>query len=102
MNRYLCLFLALVSIAAGAGCASAVNVEEERTALMAADRAWSETTKDPEKFAAYFADGGSIYPPGMPVVTGARGDSENIRGNDRSAWVFALVDADESRGRHER
>ena len=37
---------------------------------MAADRAWSETTKDPEKMAAYIADGGSVYAPGMPVVTG--------------------------------
>ena len=70
MNRYLCLFLGLVSIAAGAGCAPAVNVDEQRTALMAADRAWSETAKDADKFAAYFADGGSIYPPGMPVITG--------------------------------
>ena len=52
------------------GCAPTANVEQERAALMAADRAWSETTKDPEKMAAYFAEGGSIYPPGMPIVTG--------------------------------
>ena len=68
MSRCTWLFIALAAFAAG--CAPAANVEQERTALMAADRAWSETTKDPEKMAAYIADGGSVYPPGMPIVTG--------------------------------
>lgn len=71
MNRCLSLFIGLVSLGAAAGCAPTVDVEQERTALMAADRAWSQTTKEPEKFVAYFAEGASIYPPGMPVVTGA-------------------------------
>jgi ketosteroid isomerase-like protein len=70
MSRCLCLVIGLVSVVAGAGCAPAANVEQERTALMAADRAWSETTKDAEKMASYIADGGSVYPPGMPIVTG--------------------------------
>ena len=70
MNRYRWLFTGLVA-AVAAGCAPTVNVEQERTALMDADSAWSQTTKEPEKFVAYFADGASIYPPGMPVVTGA-------------------------------
>ena len=68
MSRSTWLFIALAALAAG--CAPAANIEQERTALMAADRAWSETTKDPEKMAAYIADGGSVYAPGMPVVTG--------------------------------
>ncbi len=38
---------------------------------MAADRDWSETTKDPEKFVSFFGDGAAIYAPGMPIVTGA-------------------------------
>jgi ketosteroid isomerase-like protein len=68
MSRCTWLFIALAAFAAG--CTPAVNVEQERAALMAADRAWSETTKDPEKMAASIADGGSVYPPGMPIVTG--------------------------------
>ncbi len=68
MSRCTWLFIALFAFAGG--CAPTANVEQERTALMAADRAWSETTKDPEKMAAYIADGGSVYPPGMPIVTG--------------------------------
>ena len=38
---------------------------------MAADSAWSQTTKEPEKFVGFFAEGAAIYPPGMPIVTGA-------------------------------
>ena len=53
-----------------AGCARSANVEQERTALMAADRDWSQTTKDPDKFASFVAADASFYPPGMPVVKG--------------------------------
>jgi ketosteroid isomerase-like protein/quercetin dioxygenase-like cupin family protein len=52
-------------------CAPAVDVEQERTALLALDREWSQSTKDIDKFTSYFAADGSIYPPGMPVETGA-------------------------------
>jgi ketosteroid isomerase-like protein len=68
MSRCTWLFIALAACATG--CAPAAHVDQERAALMAADRAWSETTKDPEKMASYIADGGSVYAPGMPVVTG--------------------------------
>jgi ketosteroid isomerase-like protein len=70
MSRSPWIFVGLATLAISAGCAKTVNVDEERTALMAADREWSQTAKDPEKFAAFFAEGGSIYPPGMPIVTG--------------------------------
>ena len=70
MSRCVWPLLGVVSLITAAACAPTTNIEQERTALMAADRAWSETTKDPEKMAAFFADGGSIYPPGMPIVTG--------------------------------
>ena len=70
MRRSVWLFVGLASLAAIAACGPTVNVEQERAALLAADRAWSETTKEPEKFVAYFADGAAIYPPGMPIVTG--------------------------------
>jgi ketosteroid isomerase-like protein len=73
MNRCTWLLIALAALAIG--CTPATNVDQDRAALMAADREWSRTAKEPEKFAAFFADGGSIYPPGMPIVTG----SEAIR-----------------------
>jgi len=70
MRRFLLLGLALAALGAGAACGRSVNVEEERTALMAADRQSSEATKDHDKFMSYFASDASQYAPGMPVVTG--------------------------------
>ena len=70
MHRATWLIIGSVFLAASAACTPSVNLEQERAALMTADREWSQTTKDPEKFVAYFAQGGSIYPPGMPIVTG--------------------------------
>src|SRR5688500_4868006 len=54
----------------GAGCGASVNVEQERSALLAVDREWSQTTKDTDKFLSYFAPDASAYPPGMPIATG--------------------------------
>ena len=71
MRRYLCA-VALVGLV---GCASSVNVEQEQTALMEADRAWSQVAKDVDKFVANFASDATIYAPGMPAVTG----TDNIR-----------------------
>ena len=70
MSRIPRLIIGVVTLMVVA-CAPAVNVEQERAALMAVDREWSQTTNEPEKFVAYFADGASIYAPGMPIVTGA-------------------------------
>jgi ketosteroid isomerase-like protein/mannose-6-phosphate isomerase-like protein (cupin superfamily) len=68
MRWYTWIVLAAASLAAA--CAPSVNVEQERAALLAADRAWSESIKDADKFMSYFAPDGSLYPPGMPVATG--------------------------------
>lgn len=53
-----------------AGCAPSANVEQERNALMEQDRAWSQTTKDLEKFLTYYAPDASVFVPGMPIATG--------------------------------
>jgi ketosteroid isomerase-like protein/quercetin dioxygenase-like cupin family protein len=68
MNRRVWLLglAALLTIA----CAPVVNMEQERSALLALDREWSQSTKDVDKFMTYFAADASVYPPGMPVVTG--------------------------------
>ena len=47
-----------------------VDVEAEKSALMAADAAWSETVNNPEKFVAFFDEAGSMYAPGAPRATG--------------------------------
>ncbi len=70
MTRYPWVFVGPAILLCAAACGSSVNVEQERAALMSADSAWSKTAGDPEKLAATFADGGSMYPPGMPVLTG--------------------------------
>jgi ketosteroid isomerase-like protein len=70
MRRFVWLIVGLAFLAASAACRQTANVEQERSALMAVDREWSQTTKEPEKFVTYFADGAAIYPPGMPLVTG--------------------------------
>ena len=64
-------FVLLVALVAASGCAASVNVEAEKDALLAADRAWAETVKDVDKFTSYFASDATIYALGMPAVTGA-------------------------------
>jgi ketosteroid isomerase-like protein len=74
MNRTLgltCLAAVLSSIC----CAPAANVEQERTALLERDRAWSQTPPDVDKFMSFFAADASFLPPNMPIATG----SEAIR-----------------------
>ena len=68
MHRFACVLL----LAAFAGCAK-VDVEAEKTALMTADREWSQTTKDLDKFMSYFASDATSYAPGAPAVTGTDG-----------------------------
>jgi len=70
MSQFLRVLIGIVLVASVSGCSPSVNVEQERTALMAADREWSQLTTQPDKFVGFFADGGSIYPPGMPKITG--------------------------------
>ncbi len=70
MSRFLALIMTLTALVMALACAPTVNVEEARAALIAADTDWSKTTKEPDKFVAFFAEGASIYAPGMPIVTG--------------------------------
>jgi ketosteroid isomerase-like protein len=65
-------FAGVLLLAAFAGCAK-VDVEAEKTALMTADKDWSQTTKDLDKFMTYFAADATSYAPGAPAVTGTDG-----------------------------
>lgn len=47
--------------------------------LLAADRAWAETPPDPEAFAAFFAAGGRLFPPGAPLAEGQEAILEVMR-----------------------
>jgi ketosteroid isomerase-like protein len=68
MRSWAPVFSLMASLAVA--CGPTANVEEERNNLLAADREWSQTTKDADKFVSYFAPDASIYAPGMPLVTG--------------------------------
>jgi len=68
MRRY--MWLVAVTAACAAGCRPSVNVEQERSRLLALDREWSQSSKDTEKFLSYFAPDASAYPQGMPKATG--------------------------------
>ena len=73
MRQYVWVLVGFVGLALG--CGSSVNVEQQRSALLAVDREWSQTTTDLSKFLSYYAADASVYPQGMPIATG----SEAIR-----------------------
>lgn len=83
------LCVALLMTGFLAGCASGVNVEQEREALMARDRAWSAAVKDMDTFMSFFTADASIYPPGMPKTTGT-GPLRDALTKMSSAPDFAL------------
>ena len=70
----------LVAIFLGFGCAPpasestaetpAIDLESERDALMAADKAWSESVDDIDAFLSFFADGAYFMPFGAPLAQG--------------------------------
>src|SRR5262245_29384110 len=62
-----CLLVALACLMAACGSS---NVDDERQALIALDREWSQQVKDLDKFMAKWAPEGSLNVPGMPIATG--------------------------------
>ena len=52
------------------GCAPALDLESERNALLAADKAWSETIHDTNAFLSFVADGAHFMPFGAPLAQG--------------------------------
>ncbi|HVS23955.1 MAG TPA: DUF4440 domain-containing protein [Gammaproteobacteria bacterium] len=53
-----------------AGCTAAVDVDKERSALLATDSQWMKSADDAQKFASFYAADASFYPAGSPVVKG--------------------------------
>jgi ketosteroid isomerase-like protein len=64
------LFTFVVVAIVTASCAKTVNVEQEKAALMAADKEWSQSTKDPAKFVGMMATDGSVLMHAAPRLTG--------------------------------
>lgn len=53
------------------GCAPpALDLESERNALLAVDKAWSETINDTPTFLSFVADGAHFMPFGAPLAQG--------------------------------
>ncbi len=63
------LILATLALLA-AGCAPQVDLEAERTALLTADEAWSQSAADLDGFMSFVADDASILPFDAPIATG--------------------------------
>jgi len=68
MRRDICL-LALIALSA-VSCGRSVDVEQERTALIEADRQWSQSAKDLDLFMSFYVPDATSYPPGMPELVG--------------------------------
>jgi ketosteroid isomerase-like protein len=61
----------LVAIFLCLGCAPpSIDLESERDALMAADKAWSETIHDTKAFLSFVANGAHFMPFGAPLAQG--------------------------------
>ena len=78
MQKYVWI-LCVVGLLAPA-CARTVNVEQQKTALMDADKAWAQTTTDIEKMMTYFAADASLSPQGMPIAEGHDAIKQAISG----------------------
>jgi ketosteroid isomerase-like protein len=63
--------LLVVVVSLTAACGPSANVEQERNALLELDRQWSQSTTDVEKFVTFYSADATVYPQGMPAVTGA-------------------------------
>ena len=68
MRRHICVLMLALGVA---GCARSVNLEHERNAVLARDREWAQSTKDPDKFMSYMAHDATVYAPGEPAQKGA-------------------------------
>jgi ketosteroid isomerase-like protein len=63
------LTFAVVALLA-ASCARTVNVEQEKTALMAVDTEWSKSTTDADKFLSFLAPDATVALSGAPAMKG--------------------------------
>jgi hypothetical protein len=97
MRRFGCVLL----LAAFAGCAK-VDVEAEKTALMTADREWSQTTKDSGQVRELPRARRERIPAGSAGAGWSGRVQKVFLRNDGGPWLCALVDSDQGGRRRER
>ena len=88
MKPYL---LAVVPFLFLAGCTSTVNPENEKNALLEADRAWAAaaSSNNIEQTLPFWTDDAVIYFPGQPVVSG-KAEIRKFMMKNRSNPAFSL------------
>ena len=62
----------LFAVIAAASCARTVNVEQQKTTLLARDAEWSKASKDLEKYMSFFATDATFSMAGMPALKGTQ------------------------------
>jgi ketosteroid isomerase-like protein/quercetin dioxygenase-like cupin family protein len=87
--------LVVVGVVASS-CAQSVNVQQEKTALMARDAEWSKTAGDPAKFTSFFAPDGVFALAGMPALTSAKAIEDFATGMNKAgakiSWTATRAD----------
>ena len=69
MRRVFTLFVVALVVSS---CAQTVNVEQEKTTLLARDADWAKTGGDPAKFVSFMAADATFAMGGMPAIKGAK------------------------------
>jgi ketosteroid isomerase-like protein len=69
MWRVLSLIVVCVVVAS---CAQTVNIEQEKTALLARDADWAKTGGDPAKFVSFMTTDSTFAMGGMPAIKGQK------------------------------
>lgn len=70
----------VVAALVAASCAQTVNVEQEKTALMAVDADWSKSVGDLDKFSSFLAPDATFTMSGAPAVHGDKTIRETLTG----------------------
>jgi ketosteroid isomerase-like protein len=73
-----------------ASCAQTVNVEQEKTALMAVDADWAKSVGDMDKFSSFLAPDATFTMSGAPAVHGDKTIRETLTGLTKAPG-FALT-----------
>ena len=76
MHRFAPVVVAMLATS----CAQAVDIEQEKAALMAADAEWARTAGDPEKMMSFVAPDATFGMAGMPEVKGDKAIRELFAG----------------------
>ena len=83
------LIFAAALVVLGSGCTQSVDIEKERSALLATDSQWMHSMSDATKFASYYTADASFYVPGAPLVKGQAAIRDTFK-QISSAPGFAL------------